>query len=86
MLFVALFVRTNLPFKYNSTQEISGVEIYHSVEYTLYHYSLVDTEEKAYASQLVRVHFSTKKTNDFLSLLRPQLHLSTFQGIMMTFK
>ena len=43
-------------------------------------------EEKADASQLVRVHFSTKKTNDFLSLLRPQLHLRTFQGITITSK
>ena len=38
------------------------------------------------ASQLVRVHFSTKKTNDFLLLLRPQLHLRTFQGITITSK
>ena len=85
---VAYFCETNLPIKYYvySTQGISVVEIYYSVEYTLYRYSLVDTKEKADAPQLVRVHSSTKKTNDFLLLLGPQLQLRTFQGITMTSK
>ena len=50
----------SLPIKYYPAQEMSVVETYHSVEYTLQHYSFVDMKEKADASQLVRVHFSTK--------------------------
>ena len=63
--FLPYLCKINLSTKYPTTKEILVFEIYHSVGNTLYHYSLIDTEKKTGDPQLVRVHFSMMKSNDF---------------------
>ena len=81
MLFVTLSVRNKFAYQIlHNVRNISSWDISQREKF------FVPLFTRRYVKENWCFSTSTKKTNDFLLLLRPQLHLRTFQGIIITSK